>query len=62
MLQFEASELEGMLVPIANAWLRDGSFEQDRRPVFFRWLARQGQGQGQGTGAQEGDLLAFAIE
>jgi hypothetical protein len=55
---FETSELQKMLVPIANAWRRDATDSKIAGPVFFRWLAKQGRAQE----PSEGDLLAFAIE
>lgn len=55
---FEASQLEGLLAPLAQAWRRDGPASRIAAPLFFRWLAREQGGQ---EPPSEGELLAFAI-
>lgn len=55
---FEASELSGMLAPVAKAWRAEGVSSRIAGPVFYRWLARRWHPED----PTEGQLLSFAVD
>ena len=52
------SDIGAVEMDAADAWRRDGAGSRIAGPVFFRWMARQGDDRE----PTEGELLSFALE